>query len=110
VTTARYTGVRAFTTENKIQNCSNNADHCTKSMRITVAHTIATVNHTADYCLLPCSIFESLILPQLQCPCVLVINDFASSESVDSKYGCDGVRQAVVDGSGVKVVTSDRAR
>jgi pyruvate/2-oxoglutarate/acetoin dehydrogenase E1 component len=38
------------------------------------------------------------------------IDDFASSESLDSKYGCDRVRQAAVDGSGVKVVTSGTAR
>jgi pyruvate/2-oxoglutarate/acetoin dehydrogenase E1 component len=30
--------------------------------------------------------------------------------SLDSKYGCDRVRQAAVDGSGVKAVTSGRAR
>jgi pyruvate/2-oxoglutarate/acetoin dehydrogenase E1 component len=29
---------------------------------------------------------------------------------VDSKYGCDRVRQAAVDGSGVKALTSGRAR
>jgi hypothetical protein len=51
----------------------------------------------------------SLILPQLQCLCILFIDDFTSSESVDSKYSCDGVRQAAVDGSGVKAVTSGRA-
>jgi pyruvate/2-oxoglutarate/acetoin dehydrogenase E1 component len=43
-------------------------------------------------------------------PCVIFIDDFASSESVDSKYGCDRVRQVAMDGSGVKVVTSGMAR
>jgi hypothetical protein len=40
----------------------------------------------------------------------MFIDDFASSEFVDLKYGCDGVRHAAVDGSRVKGVTSGRAR
>jgi hypothetical protein len=81
---------------------TNVASHCVLLQRTL----FATVHRIADYCSLPCSISECLILPQLQCPCILFIDAFASSKSVDLKYGCDGVRQVAVDGSRVKVVTS----